>query len=278
MGFKRVNWVWNQRGIGTSAKIVLLCLNDYYNDESGICYPSITLISEETELSRQAVQKALNILKEKGLIAVISGSSGTSNRYSINWEEQDRMKKGDAKRITKKRVCKQVDYATELTMQLDCTPMQLDCTGVCNSIDPNPYVNPSVTLNKPLSPSKNLKVKKTGLIPLSAHSEFVQKVTTLFITNVLAIYPKAKLNPEDQAHYVQQLIDKYQYTNKQVELVIRYLNWTHKESLNNERQFDWQMQIRSTAKLLKIKVGDVVTYAEHILPLAEALNERLRPR
>ncbi len=64
-----------------TAKAVLLRLADYANDR-GECFPSITLIAEETEFSPRAIKTAIDLLEEVKIIQV-DRSNGRHNRYKI---------------------------------------------------------------------------------------------------------------------------------------------------------------------------------------------------
>ena len=50
-------------------RLVLIALADRYNDDTGVCWPSIKTISEEIGVSVPTVHKAIRSLEEAGLIA-----------------------------------------------------------------------------------------------------------------------------------------------------------------------------------------------------------------
>ncbi|HEX7006467.1 MAG TPA: helix-turn-helix domain-containing protein [Alphaproteobacteria bacterium] len=53
----------------TRAKLVLISLANARNHQSGECHPTIRRISEETQLSRSTVRRALEDLRNLGLIS-----------------------------------------------------------------------------------------------------------------------------------------------------------------------------------------------------------------
>ncbi|RZG86795.1 hypothetical protein EXE10_06190 [Acinetobacter sp. WCHAc060033] len=70
-----------------TAKAVLLRLADYANDY-GECFPSISLLSDETEFSVRAIKTAIDLLEEVKIIQV-DRSNGRHNRYKITPESFD---------------------------------------------------------------------------------------------------------------------------------------------------------------------------------------------
>lgn len=119
---------------------------------------------------------------------------------------------------------------------------------------------------------------KTRLIPFDSYSPEVQWLTNLFVTNTVEMYPTSKdrLHKDEQAYHLQYIIDHHELTKDDLKRVILYLKWSHTESKKNERVFDWGMQIRSTAKLLKRKRPDEPIYADVVLNQANSMAQRLR--
>lgn len=70
MSIKWVSTVWDQatRVKGTPL-LVLLCLADHAQDETGECWPSVARLAQRTRVSERAVQSALTGLEERGYIA-----------------------------------------------------------------------------------------------------------------------------------------------------------------------------------------------------------------
>lgn len=51
-------------------KLVYLCLCDHANDETGLCWPSVKTICEETELSERVVRRVISELENLSLLKV----------------------------------------------------------------------------------------------------------------------------------------------------------------------------------------------------------------
>ncbi len=81
MSAKATFWAWEQR-VSSSSKLVLLCLADCHNADSGQCNPSVTYISDKTGLNRKTVMIAVQNLFEMGLISV-EKHNGTQTNYRI---------------------------------------------------------------------------------------------------------------------------------------------------------------------------------------------------
>lgn len=68
MSARATFWAWSVTGIKSSQKLVLLCLADNHNDDSGQCNPSVAFISDKTGLNRKTILQALADLEAEGLI------------------------------------------------------------------------------------------------------------------------------------------------------------------------------------------------------------------
>lgn len=90
MSFEAINWAWKQRGLTSTQKLTLLALADRHNPDYG-CFPSISKICSDTELSRSTVIRCIQYLQEAGFIckqkAKRENGSDTSNRYILGFEE-----------------------------------------------------------------------------------------------------------------------------------------------------------------------------------------------
>lgn len=90
MSFKAVNWAWDQKGLTSHQKLVLLALANRHNPDVG-CFPSLSKLVEDVEFSKSTVQRSIQRLQELGLIRVEAGKrangSQTSNRYYLSFEE-----------------------------------------------------------------------------------------------------------------------------------------------------------------------------------------------
>jgi len=84
-------WAWSQAVDKPSAKLVLVKLADFANDD-GICWPSLRTIAAQTELSRDTVIRSVRFLQSKGLIRVTRRSRdglSTSNKYLLLYETKN---------------------------------------------------------------------------------------------------------------------------------------------------------------------------------------------
>lgn len=61
-----------QRGLKPAAKIVLYWLADHYNETTGACFPSVSTIAHEGEMSAATVHRHLADLEDAGLIERIT--------------------------------------------------------------------------------------------------------------------------------------------------------------------------------------------------------------
>ena len=89
MSFEAINWAWKQRGLSSTQKLTLLALADRHNPDLG-CFPSISKMCHDTELSRSTVIRCIQYLEHTGLIkkqkAQRENGSDTSNRYFLGFE------------------------------------------------------------------------------------------------------------------------------------------------------------------------------------------------
>lgn len=82
MSAKATFWAWHQRIKPASAKLVLLCLADCHNGDSGQCNPSVPYIARMTGLDRKTVITGIASLRGSGFIEV-RRNAGSSTQYSI---------------------------------------------------------------------------------------------------------------------------------------------------------------------------------------------------
>lgn len=87
MSIKAFKWAKEQVLPGVP-KSVLMCICDRYNDDYGYAWPSIRRIATDTGWSVRTVAKALNYLKEEGLLETrrqyyLRDHSKGPNRYYI---------------------------------------------------------------------------------------------------------------------------------------------------------------------------------------------------
>jgi len=82
MSARATFWAWDIQ-VPSSEKLVLLCLADCHNADTGQCNPSVNYISRQTSLERKTVLKALSLLNDKSLLSRVK-VSGSSNWYTLS--------------------------------------------------------------------------------------------------------------------------------------------------------------------------------------------------
>lgn len=87
MSAKATFWAWKQIGLGSSKKLVLLCLADCHNASTERCDPSVSYISEHTDLNRKTVMKAIESLAESGCISTQKKQGARTNFHLLIDEE-----------------------------------------------------------------------------------------------------------------------------------------------------------------------------------------------
>lgn len=86
MSAKATFWAWEQRLPSSVDKLVLLCLSDCHNADTGQCNPSVNYISDKTGLNTKTVPVSLKRLKGLGLIGW-ENRPGTSRDFTLNLGE-----------------------------------------------------------------------------------------------------------------------------------------------------------------------------------------------
>ena len=79
--------------LSPSASIVLLCLANRHNQETGRCDPSIARLVKDTGLSRRSVQNGLRELEQKKLVQTVFRKCSTG-RGRIDMNSRYRIKRG----------------------------------------------------------------------------------------------------------------------------------------------------------------------------------------
>lgn len=75
------------RRVGKSdIKLVAFCLAWRMNKKN-VCWPSITLISEDTGLTRSMVSYCIKAMQQAGLLTVVGGDSTKSSRYMLRLDQ-----------------------------------------------------------------------------------------------------------------------------------------------------------------------------------------------
>lgn len=78
-----LKWAFDQTPESPTQKFVLVALADYHNSATNKCFPSLESIAQKTGFSKRAVVKAVQALKNQGLIDFKSVRN-RSNRYRLN--------------------------------------------------------------------------------------------------------------------------------------------------------------------------------------------------
>jgi hypothetical protein len=81
-----------QKGLKPATKIVLYWIADHHNSETGACFPSLSTLADECEMSKRAVQAHIDALVCAGVVRRLqrkrSNGSQTSNGYALNLTKQ----------------------------------------------------------------------------------------------------------------------------------------------------------------------------------------------
>ena len=81
-----------QKKLKPATKIVLYWIADHHNSETGLCFPSIGILSEECDLDRSTVIRHIDFLERAGLLMRVhrkrNNGSSTSNGYQLVLEKQ----------------------------------------------------------------------------------------------------------------------------------------------------------------------------------------------
>ncbi|MGS4945541.1 helix-turn-helix domain-containing protein [Meridianimarinicoccus sp. RP-17] len=92
MSHEATNWAFKQRGLGPSAKLVLMYLADHHNPSYG-CFPMQVTLAHECEMSRSSINNQLAKLEDMGLIRrvrQIDDRTGKqlATRYILGFEKE----------------------------------------------------------------------------------------------------------------------------------------------------------------------------------------------
>ena len=81
MSARATFWAWEVE-VPSSEKLVLLCLADCHNADTGQCNPSVNYICKKTSLDRKTILKSLRLLSEQEILSRIK-IEGSSNQYFL---------------------------------------------------------------------------------------------------------------------------------------------------------------------------------------------------
>ena len=82
MSARATFWAW-EVDIPSSEKLVLLCLADCHNADTGQCNPSVSYIAKKTSLDRKTVLKSLRSLNDREILSRAK-VEGSSNQYFLS--------------------------------------------------------------------------------------------------------------------------------------------------------------------------------------------------
>lgn len=83
MSIQAINWAFQQDIRRSSAKLVLLALADYSNDQN-IAYPSFSTLQKKTSCSRDTINNSIRFLTEHRYISKVSLKDHVVKKYSNN--------------------------------------------------------------------------------------------------------------------------------------------------------------------------------------------------
>ena len=145
MSVEAVAWAFKQDIKQSSAKLVLLALGDFANDEY-IAYPSIATLQEKTSCSRQTIINSIELLIDIELISKVD-KEHIAKKYQKN---QNCYLLHTNKTSPKNRPVQKLDQSKNLTKgSLKIRPK------VVQKLDPNHHI----TINKPSYKEKYKKEK-----------------------------------------------------------------------------------------------------------------------
>ena len=81
MSARATFWAWEVE-VPSSEKLVLLCLADCHNADTGQCNPSVNYICKKTSLDRKTILKSLRLLNDKNWLSRTK-VEGSSNQYFL---------------------------------------------------------------------------------------------------------------------------------------------------------------------------------------------------
>lgn len=88
MSHVATNWAFQQTGISSTAKLVLIFLADFHNHLTDLCFPSRASLAEKCCCDEKTISRSIKELSEKGLITseerFEANGRRTSNMYRLN--------------------------------------------------------------------------------------------------------------------------------------------------------------------------------------------------
>lgn len=84
MSIQAVSWALGLNIPDARAKLVLVCLANYADHKSGVCWPSIDTLCEESSQARSTVKAKLDWLAEEGFITIEHRTDPKTQRSTSN--------------------------------------------------------------------------------------------------------------------------------------------------------------------------------------------------
>ena len=249
-------------GVDTASKVVLQNIMRFYNKNKGYSYPSIPLLMNECQLSRQGVINAIKKLERLGYIKKET-VKGKGNRYFLS-EFCLYEKKHGLFTSQQGRPVNEVDPSTDLTSQQGRLHPSTDLTTPVNEVDPTNTNTITNTIT-----NNNMSDSKESDAPPGA---FKNDNNNSNKTNENTITTKSKGEKEKEKNSA-----KKKEKEQQIKEVVEYLNLkanrnyrpgtTKTKSLISARLKDYTVE--DIKAVIDFKVGE---WLEN-----EKMNKYLRP-
>jgi GntR family transcriptional regulator len=233
---RAMKWVRNIKGIGHSAKFVLVALCDFANKDNGSCFPSVPCLADYTEQSEDTVSRRLAELRAAGLIYTMrryrKGGGRISNEYVVLHDEIARQYAhgfgwvDDSQETERKPSERNLAEASQ-TARVSTPPTELNASGpVCRPDAPrhraancgpvnhhNPHSAPALTRNQtgyinepslgtttllPPNPPTEPQKKASERVPTKTNALQEKAVEELF-QEFMKLWPRAERDRLDRA-------------------------------------------------------------------------------
>lgn len=85
MSIQAVSFVLDSDVPEVAAKMLLVCLANAHNNETGLCCPSVNRLAEESNMSRRSVQRWIKWLADNGFLEVVEVTSESGRQQSNSY-------------------------------------------------------------------------------------------------------------------------------------------------------------------------------------------------
>lgn len=154
------------------AKLVLLALADYANEEGEHVYPSVRTLTRKTDVSGRQIQRLLREFEERRWLKCVKESTPTSPRvYRLDAATLKALGGVRQSGVTGSRPLTAGHQATDEAGRGDreSPPRVTGATGGGDSVSPNPSVTTSVKKHPPGEPSEGARQPTTTAVALIDH-------------------------------------------------------------------------------------------------------------